>query len=177
MEAQGLVRLVPLGEVAGDCLAWLAQDLSAALGWPVELRAALPLPRSAWNARRRQYVSTPLLDALPRGGGGRVLGVTEADLYVPGLNFVFGEAELGGQAAVISLARLREQFWGRPDCPALLRRRALTEAVHELGHTLGLGHCEDAGCVMHFSNTLADTDRKGPEFCPRCRKQVRMSDE
>jgi archaemetzincin len=49
--------------------------------------------------------------------------------------------------------------------------RALKEAVHELGHTLGLVHCPEAGCVMHFSNTLADTDCKSHRLCAMCERK------
>jgi archaemetzincin len=95
------------------------------------------------------------------------LGVTDVDLYCEGLNFVFGIAESPGRAAVISTARLRAAA-----NEALFRERVLKEAMHELGHTLGLGHCDDARCVMYFSNTLADTDRKGSRFCRNCRARL-----
>jgi archaemetzincin len=55
----------------------------------------------------------------------------------------------------------------------IFRERAVKEAVHELGHTFGLGHCPDSSCVMHFSNCLDDTDRKGKEYCPECRAKLR----
>jgi archaemetzincin len=164
------VLLVPLGKVPQAALETLARDTQAALGMPVGVAAPLPLPATAYRAERKQHISSLLLEALRRiHRGQRLLGVTEADIFAPGLNFVFGEAELPGRVAVISTCRLHEEFWGRPANPDLFRRRALTEAVHELGHTLGLAHCQDPGCVMRFSNTLADTDRKGPDFCPGCR--------
>jgi len=83
---------------------------------------------------------------------------------VPGLNFVFGVAE--GDYALVFTARLLGE---------LLVTRILKEVIHEVGHTLGLGHCENPSCVMHFSNTLMDTDRKGPGFCPRCMVKVRRA--
>jgi archaemetzincin len=96
------------------------------------------------------------------------LGVTEVDLYTPELNFVFGEASPATQSAIFSLARLNPQAYGEPKDDALLIRRALKEALHELGHIFGLHHCENESCVMWFSNNLAETDRKGTDFCPKC---------
>lgn len=102
----------------------------------------------------------------------RVLGVTEVDLYVPGLNFVFGEAQPPHGPAVISLFRLRPEFYGEPPNEELYLGRASKEAVHEVGHTLNLGHCRDPGCVMFFSNSILDTDRKNLGFCRRCRERI-----
>jgi archaemetzincin len=95
-------------------------------------------------------------------GARHVLGITQHDLFSAELNFIFGIASPGG-ACVVSTARL---VTGADD--ELFRARLLKEAVHELGHTLGLGHCPNPGCVMHFSNSLADTDRKADAYCERC---------
>ena len=98
--------------------------------------------------------------------------VSDVDLYVPGLNFVFGEADILKGIAIISLARLREEFYGLPSNEDLFKERALKEAVHELGHLYGLRHCTDPDCVMNFSNTLYDTDRKSCKFCFRHREAI-----
>lgn len=96
----------------------------------------------------------------------RLLGVIDSDLFVPGLNFIFGLAY--GNTAVIALTRLRPEYYGEEKNERLFKERALKEAIHELGHTFGLAHCPDIRCVMHFSNKLADTDIKGPSFCRVC---------
>ena len=77
-----------------------------------------------------------------------------------------------GREAVIALPRLRQSFYGLPDDEKLFLARAVKEAVHELGHTYGLGHCPDARCVMHFSNSLRDTDFKSHRFCGACRARI-----
>jgi predicted Zn-dependent protease len=98
----------------------------------------------------------------------RILGIVDVDLFAPSLNFVFGEADLLHGVAVISLFRLRPENYGLPASANLLQERALKEAIHELGHTYGLMHCNHYRCVMHFSNSLPDTDRKSHQFCRRC---------
>jgi len=102
----------------------------------------------------------------------RVLGVTAADLYIPILTFVFGEAQLRGQCALVSLHRLRQEFYGLPADPGLLRERLLKEAVHELGHTLELTHCDDYGCVMAASHSVEWIDLKGAVPCSVCQRKV-----
>lgn len=96
----------------------------------------------------------------------RLLGVVDADLFVPGLNIVFGLAY--GNTAILALTRLKPEFYGEEKDELLFRKRALKEAIHELGHTFGLAHCPDKRCIMHFSNNLAETDIKGPGFCRVC---------
>jgi len=102
----------------------------------------------------------------------RILGVTAWDLYVPVLTFVFGEAQLDGNCAVVSTARLGEEFYGLPPRADVLRDRLLKEAVHELGHTFGLRHCNDWRCVMSSSHGVERLDVKSADFCPACKKPV-----
>jgi archaemetzincin len=102
----------------------------------------------------------------------RILGVTACDLYVPVLTFVFGEAQLDGNCAVVSTARLQEEFYGMPRSEELYRERLLKEAAHELGHTFGLRHCADWQCVMSSSHGVERLDVKGAGFCSSCRKKV-----
>jgi len=133
---------------------------------------SMPLARQACNATRRQYHSTQILtrisDYLQRAGNEYVLGVTEVDLYVPNYNFVFGEAGCPGNVALISLCRLKPEFYGEPPDKKLFQERALKEAVHEIGHALGVEHCKNPLCVMFFSLSIKDTDRKGARFCDDC---------
>ena len=102
----------------------------------------------------------------------RFLGITNEDIFTLGLNFLFGEADPSGGRAIISLKRLHESFYGRPENEKLFQERMLKEAVHELGHTYGFSHCRDPKCVMHFSSNIDDVDRKNVFFCPSCAARV-----
>jgi archaemetzincin len=151
------------------------EDLAAELGriFGVECHAEQqPMEMGfAYDVARGQYHSTGLLQRLAAGNTDterHLLAVSGADLYVPILTFVFGEAQLAGHCAVVSLHRLREEFYGLPAQPELQKERLLKVAVHELGHTLGLRHCPDWRCVMASAHSVERVDLKSAEFCPRC---------
>jgi archaemetzincin len=168
--ARGPIVLVPIGAVPAALLQHLRQELPKVFHRHVIIADAIPLPRGAFDASRRQYRGDLLLDELSHhdvAGAERVVGVIDADAYAPGLNFILGQAKKPGRFAVVALARLHESFLRRPDNVPLLYDRAVKTATHELGHTFGFEHCDDSSCVMHFANAYGEIDRSGFTFCPR----------
>ncbi len=154
----------------------LVAPLSVAFSRDAEVTRTLSLDGSfAFNVSRNQYGSSQLISALLdkfEDFNGRILGVTSGDLFVPVLTYVFGEAQLGGKVAVVSSHRLREEFYGLPPNPSLLRLRLLKESIHELGHTFGLLHCSNYLCVMHSSTGVEEIDVKTDKFCGDCAKEI-----
>ena len=149
----------------------LKDQLSASFpSFTVQTQPPLLDPSEAYDSSRGQYHSTRILvlleEYLQVTPVNRLLGLSALDLYVPGMNFVFGEARCPGRVAVVSTRRLKPASHAKTD---LFSDRVLKEAAHEIGHTLGLRHCPDVLCVMHFSEQIGDTDRKRAKFCTDCK--------
>jgi archaemetzincin len=167
------ITLKPSGNIADEIVEKLGDRVSNVFHCPVEIEAGFGDLSEAYNPQRNQYLSSKLLAGLGQSKREeRVVGVVDVDLYVPRLNFVFGEADVVSRAAIISLCRLRQEYYGLPSDEALFLTRSTKEIVHELGHIFGLGHCPNNKCVMHFSNSLADTDLKEAHFCSMCRPKI-----
>ena len=172
------ILIIPVGNIDPEIIKEISVALKITFDCKVETDKETSIPQDAFNAERRQYHSSIILKKIksikPKSFN-HALGIIDADLYVPELNFVFGEADIhAGTAAVISLMRLRQEFYGFNPDNRLFHLRAIKEAIHEIGHTYGLGHCQKPKCIMYFSNTITDTDNKGPEFCNSCRKKLRL---
>ena len=166
-----VLGLVPIGSPDEEVTVALETGLPEVFGLPVARLLPLPEPVRALDTSRGQWASTEflrlLIGSVPPGTK-RVLGLTPRDLFVPVLSFVFGQAQLNGPVAVVSLARLEQGFHGLPDDRSVTAARALKEAVHELGHTFGLVHCTDRTCPMSLSIDIRQLDAKTARFCSTC---------
>ncbi len=168
------VKLVPVGSAPRNIVRDFADPLRTVFGCEVQIAPALADPKYAFNKDRRQYHSTAILrrlQALRPDEHTLVLGVADVDLFVPERPFVFGEADRESRTAIVSLSRMRERLTAAVDSD-VLRRRGQIEALHEMGHLVGLSHCEEARCPMFFSSTVADTDHKDLGLCNDCRSEL-----
>jgi len=159
-------------EMAPAVMERVRVELERAFGTTAVRWDSAQRPSNTFDPKRRQHASGKVLAWLLEAGppGGKVLGLTDQDLFIPILTYVFGEAQLGGRVAVASTARLREDI-------ELLGERRFTErvvkeAVHEVGHAFGLVHCHVPRCVMSRASGVRDVDEKSTELCPRCRRRL-----
>lgn len=170
-----VLQLLAIGDLDGGLLMHLGPMLADTFRVPC---AVLPFrldAEFAFHSERQQYHSTELLQQMQNhvnADSWRVLGVTGVDLYIPILTFVFGEAQLGGPCALVSANRLRQEFYGLPGDDNLFRERLLKEAVHEIGHTLQLTHCDDYRCAMAPSHAVEWIDLKESTLCSNCRGRI-----
>ncbi len=153
----------------------MRECMARTFGLPVR-EMELPPVEFAFDDGRRQYSSIAVLEMAAAHcppDAAKLLAVTGRDLFIPVLTFVYGQAQLGGRIGVVSLARLRMEFYGLPHNREILQRRAEKEAMHEAGHLFGLVHCADRGCSMSLSTGVRQIDSKSAAFCPPCEARLR----
>jgi len=176
-----LIRLIPVGEVPAQIVEAILAAVPEAVGAKVRLMPGMDLPGTAFNNFRRQYDAEKVLSMLSVNSAAKFIDhsipslfVTDVDMYYTSLSFVFGLEDPGTSSAIISIARLRPEFYDRHPNPTVLLDRAVKEAVHEIGHYLGFDHCKHIWCVMSFSPSVSDVDKKARDFCKDCRIRAAM---
>jgi archaemetzincin len=170
-----LLHLLPIGNIDDGLLKDLRPAVEETFRVPCDVMKVRLNPDFAFHGERQQYHSSEILQRMQTyltADSWRMLGVAAVDLYIPILTFVFGEAQMGGPCAVVSAHRLRQEFYGLPPDPNLFRQRTLKEAVHELGHTVQLTHCDDYRCAMAPSHAVEWIDLKESTLCSACRSVV-----
>lgn len=163
---------VPFGVVDEEVILAVEETLTDTFNLNARRMESHELPAEAFDTQRQQYNSEKFLRILHKThpeDGVRLLGITTVDLFIPMLSFVFGQAQLQGHVAVVSSARLQQEFYQLPGDSFLTTQRTVKEAIHEIGHTFGLTHCLDKRCPMSLSTTVTSIDTKGTRLCGSCR--------
>jgi archaemetzincin len=166
------IEVVPLGPVDQVAVSVAAAHIQTFIGLAVDVVPPWPDPAYAVIPVRGQYNALPILKALGAGAGAdiRRLGIFDGDLCLPILTYVFGEAQVNGQAAVVALCRLKKGRDGQRAPSSLILERLGKVAVHEMCHVLGVKHCRAPHCLMSFALGLDQLDALALRFCPDCER-------
>jgi len=170
-----MLGLSAMDDVDDEILARMGAALEDCYPVKVARQQGIELAAGEYDEKRKQHNAPLVLKKILKAGSseaGKLVGVTAADLFIPMLSFVYGQAQLGGRVAVVSVARLRQEFYGLPGNRELLLARARKEAVHETGHLFGLVHCGDQTCAMSLSTNVRQIDWKNDGLCAACRALV-----
>lgn len=163
------IIISPVGDIPSWINLTIAGRIRDIFGFETEVNHLMDDISFAYDPERDQYYSTQILEALAAKAPDKcikLLAVTKEDLFIPILTHVYGEAQLGGVASIISISRLipYPESGPREEGPD----RLVKEAAHELGHAFDLRHCEDEHCIMHYCRKLEDVDNKSDRFCRYC---------
>ncbi len=171
IQQKNKIVLSPIEEQDSELLFAIGKAIERVFTFPYQIVSLPDLLKSALDPVRNQYHSTQILKNLANEAPSnaiKVIAITNVDLFIPILTHVFGEAQLGGKACIVSTYRL-----GRTSLDSTMNLhayivRTVKEAIHELGHTFNLRHCQDPNCIMHYCRSLRDVDRKGEGLCRYC---------
>ena len=176
-----LVRIVPVGNVNPKVIESVVGALHSELGLRSRVLLSLSIPRETFNQWRKQYNAEQILSILTKKSAGAfidkelpTLFITDADIYYDKLNYVFGLEDPTTASSIVSIARLRAEFYDQAPNLYTLCERTAKEAVHELGHHIGFDHCQHSFCVMSFSPSVGHVDDKRSEFCSSCKIKASM---
>ncbi len=169
---------------AGDVDMKLAESLKEALpGYmPTVVRIEIvpreALPETAYDASRKQYNADSILKYMQKKVPLDIrvevaFVLVDVDLYSPGSDFVYGISNAPKAMSVMSLYRIRNEFYGNEPDNKLLLKRATRQALYEIGNAWGLGQCPDPKCVMNHSVNSLDPDKKKIAFCHECKNKLR----
>lgn len=175
--AKETILLSPIGDFDADILYAVEEMVPRLFSLPCHIQPLIDNIDFAWDAKRRQFHSTAILEKLSASGppnARKIIALTHHDLFIPILTHVYGEAQLGGTSSIVSIYRLNGGISVVAQ-RALYLMRIVKETAHELGHTFDLRHCKDNQCLMHYCRSIGDVDTKTSQFCRYC--QVLLSDQ
>jgi archaemetzincin len=165
------IGIVPVGKVPEMALKVVAANIQGHFFLPVDILSPIAVPKYAYDKKRLQYNAAIIMKSIESAGFDdykKIIGVLNADLFVPIFTHVFGEARQGGKVALISPFRLSTNPGAGVTASDVVLERLSKIALHELGHLFNLQHCEDRRCLMHFSGEVTDLDQSNQFFCRYC---------
>lgn len=174
-----LIRIIPVDFAHEKIIKDVRMELPDIVNARCKILGNLSFPREAWNHWRKQFDAEKILEILSKEAEAKyidedfpILFLVDKDIYYKNLNYIFGLDTKN--SSIVSIARLNPEFYEKKKNMGVLTERTVKECVHEVGHHLGLEHCAHAFCVMNYSQSVEDVDKKEKFFCKNCKIKAAM---
>jgi len=167
--------MVPLGEVDFILVNRLATNVGPVFNRSVDILKGMKVPEESYNVVRGQHYASVILNKLERVKANQrefILGLLEEDIYLPDEPYVVGHSDTVSRTAVVSLFRIRQEFYGLPEDDKKVFSRAFKQSIFHLSPLFGLTSCRNPRCVNYYSQKMFDIDTKGTKFCDICLRQL-----
>ncbi len=153
----------------------LATNIGPVFNRSVDIIKGMKVPEESYNVIRGQNYATVLLNKLERVKASPrefILGILEEDIYLPDEPFVIGHADTVSRTAVVSLFKLRQEFYGLPEDEMKIFSRLFKQAVFFLAPLFGLTGCRNPKCINYHSRDMFDIDNKSEKLCDICQRNI-----
>lgn len=173
-----LIYLIPFEYIEYRLLNYLSKELLSIFKTDVIFGAKQALPAASYNQYRSQYRASAFLEALQNLKlNGKIIGITNVDIYAPKHDYTFSVADPENKVAIAALTRLQPLYYKTYQDESVFWLRVLKEIIHATARLYGLEHCFRQECVMHASNTIMSIDIKTDRFCGDCRRLLKSAVE
>jgi archaemetzincin len=162
------INIITFNSIEKEIIEKAVQAMKKQFNVDAEFFKEIPIP---WTAERNNQIKASDLllserEILENNNADAILALTEKDLFMPDLNFLFGLADPIENIAIISIYRLKNLNKNK------YLSRVQKETIHEVGHLFNLEHCENSNCVMNFSDNIEDVDKKENKLCAKCERKI-----
>ena len=166
-----IIGIQPFGEFNAHDIPVVINEISIFFRKKVIILNPKPIPERWLDNYVKLYCADSLiseLSGLQSGNIVEVIGLTHKPLFtikdIPPFKpyydeYIFGLAHEPGNACIISDYKISTID------TTLYNLRLRNAIIHEVGHNMGLSHCQNAECLMSTKN-------RGNDYCKLCRKKL-----
>ena len=172
VKSKKVVYIQPLGDVKYDYLKLVKENVESFYHFDCIIKKSKSLTEDLMVKTKTRYSADKILEKFESNDNCLVL--TEKDIATPKGNIpewgVLGLGYRPGTVCVVSTFRMKKNV-----NESIIKDRLIKVALHEIGHNLGLDHCDNnIHCLMNDARgTIKQVDNEKIWLCDKCWKTIK----